>query len=39
VELNSELLRGHSSGDKEVQSLALQQLDCVERKMHWRMSC
>jgi len=35
VELNSELLRGRSSRDKEVQSLALQQLDCVERKMHW----
>jgi len=27
-------LQGHSSGDKEVQSLALQQLDCVEREMH-----
>jgi len=35
VELNSGLLLGHNSSEKkEDESFALQQLYCVERKMH-----
>ena len=35
IEVKLWTVTGHNSGDKEVQSLVLQQLDCVEHKMHW----